>query len=164
MKLLESVEKIVGNRYSSRSENVSDKEYDSIMRQLMCRLVDINDMFPYEYNDYNDVKDTYLVDFLQSEENRDFTYAVEKSKSDNYELVITDWLRDQRQDTIIKIPSFILQDDWIDNVEAQKKYRRINEIDKDIQRIEEVLTNGNARILELKEEKYQLEIELKLTE
>lgn len=164
MELIEKVEKIVESRYGPRPKTVSDKEYDRIIRQLMCRLIDVDDMFPYEYDDYDAVKDEYLIDFLRPEADRDFTYAIERSRSNGYKLVITDWLTDQRHDTIIKIPSFILQDDWVDNVEAQKKHRRINEIDKDIQKIEEVLTNGNARILELKEEKLQLEVELKLIE
>ena len=164
MKLIERVEKIVKSRYAPRPENVSDKEYDRIIRQLMIRLIDVEEMFPGEYDYYEDIKDEYLPDFLRCEEDRDYVYSVEPSRGGLYKLVVTDWSTDYRRDTIIKIPSFILQDDWVDNVEAQKKHRRINEIDKDIQKIEEVLTNGNTRILELKEEKHQLEVELKLIE
>lgn len=165
MKLIEKVEKIaVESKYCPRPNTVSDKEYDRIIRQLMCRLIDVEEMFPGEYDYYEDIKEKYLIDFLQPEEDRDCIYVIEKSRSDSYKLIITDYLSDGRHDTIIKIPSFILQDDWVKNVEAQKKHRRINEIDKDIQKIEEVLTNGNERILKLKEEKRQLEVELKMIE
>ena len=164
MELIERVEKIVESRYGPRPENVSDKEYDRIIRQLMLRLIDVEEMFPGEYDYYEDIKDEYLPDLLRCEEDRDYVYSVETPRGGVYKLVVTDWSTDYRRDTIIKIPSFILQDDWVDNVEAQKKHRRINEIDKDIQKIEEVLTNGNARILELEEEKRQLEVELKLIE
>lgn len=164
MKLIERVEKIVSTRYSSRPDNVSDREYDRIMRQLMLRLIDVEEMFPGEYDYYDDIKEEYLPDFLRCEEDRDYVYSVETPRGGVYKLVVTDWSTDYRRDTVIKIPSFILQDDWVDNVEAQKKHRRINEIDKDIQKIEDVLKNGNERILELKEEKLQLETELKLIE
>lgn len=164
MKLIERVEKIVSSRYSGRPDNVSDREYDRIMRQLMLRLIDVEEMFPGEYDYYEYIKEEYLPDFLKCEEDRDYVYSVEPSRNGAYKLVVTDWSTDYRRDTIIKIPSFILQDDWVDNVDAQKKHRRINEIDKNIQKIEDVLTNGNARILELKEEKRQLEVEFKLIE
>lgn len=164
MKLIERVEKIISTRYSSKPDNVSYRERDRIMRQLMLRLIDVEEMFPGEYDYYEDIKEEYLPDFLKCEEDRYYSYSVGMSRGGGYKLVVTDWSTDYRRDTIIKIPSFILQDDWVDNVEAQKKHRRINEIDKDIQKIEDVLTNGNARILELKEEKRQLEVELKLIE
>lgn len=161
MNLKESVEKIVTTRYSSNPDNVSDREYDRIMRQLMLRLIDVEEMFPGEYDYYEDIKDEYLPDFLRCEEDRDYVYSVEKSKSGGYKLVITDWSTDYRQDTIIKIPSFILEENWCNDVESQRINSRINEINKEITKIEKILNTGTEQIAELNKEKTELETKLK---
>lgn len=161
MDLLKQVEKIVTTRYSHRLENVSDREYESIMRQLMLRLIDVEDMFPGAYDYYDAVKDKYLIDFLLPEEDRDFTYAVEKSRGGVYKLVVTDWLTDYRNDTVIKIPPFILEENWHNDVESQRVNKRINEIDKEIKRIEDILNTGTEQIAELNKEKTELETKLK---
>lgn len=161
MNLLKQVEKIVTTRYSHRLENVSDREYESIMRQLMLRLIDVEEMFPGEYDYYEDIKYEYLSDFLNCEEDRDYSYSVETSRGGGYKLVVTDWSTDYRRDTIIKIPSFILQDNWHNDVESQRVNRRINEIDKEIKRIEDILNTGTEQIAELNKEKTELESKLK---
>ena len=161
MDLLKQVEKIVTTRYSHRLENVSDREYESIMRQLMLRLIDVEDMFPGAYDYYEDIKYEYLPDFLKCEEDRDYSYAVEKSRRGGYKLVVTDWLTDYRNDTVIKIPSFILEENWHNDVESQKINGRINEIDKEIKRIEDILNTGTEQIAELNKEKTELETKLK---
>ena len=160
MDLLKQVEKIVTTRYSSTPDNVSDREYDRIMRQLMLRLIDVEEMFPGEYDYYEDIKYEYLPDFLRCEENRDYVYSVETSRGEGYKLVITDWSTDYRRDTIIKIPSFILQDDWCNDVESQRINSRINEINKEITRIEKILNTGTEQIAELNKEKTELETKL----
>lgn len=161
MNLLKQVEKIVTTRYSHRLENISDREYESIMRQLMLRLIDVEEMFPGEYDYYEYIKDEYLIDLLRPEEDRDFTYAVEKSRGGGYKLVVTDWLTDYRHDTVIKIPSFILEENWHNDVESQRVNRRINEIDKEVKRIEDILNTGTEQIAELNKEKTELESKLK---
>ena len=161
MDLLKRVEKIVSTRYSSRPDNVSDREHDRIMRQLMLRLIDVEEMFPGEYDYYEDIKEEYLPDFLRCEEDRDYVYSVEASRGGVYKLVVTDWSTDYRRDTVIKIPSFILEANWCDDVESQRISRRINEIDKEITRIENILNNGTEQIVELNKEKTELETKLK---
>lgn len=161
MNLKESVEKIVSTRYSSRPDNVSDIEYDRIMRQLMLRLIDVEEMFPGEYDYYEDIKYEYLSDFLNSEDDRDYAYSVEKSKSGGYKLIVTDWSTDYRRDTIIKIPLFILEDNWCNDVESQRINKRINEIDKEINKIEVIMASGTGQIMELNKEKEELEHKLK---
>ena len=160
MDLLKQVEKIVTTRYSSTPDNVSDREYDRIMRQLMLRLIDVEEMFPGEYDYYEDIKEEYLPDYLRCEEDRDYVYSVEPSRGGVYKLVVTDWSTDYRRDTIIKIPSFILQDDWCNDVESQRINSRINEINKEITRIEKILNTGTEQIAELNKEKTELEIKL----
>ena len=160
MNLKESVEKIVTTRYSSNPDNVSDREYDRIMRQLMLRLIDVEEMFPGEYDYYEDIKDEYLPDFLRCEEDRDYVYSVETLRGGGYKLVVTDWSTDYRRDTIIKIPSFILEENWCNDVESQKINRRINEIDKEINRIEVIMASGTGQIMELNKEKGELELKL----
>ena len=91
MDLLKQVEKIVTTRYSHRLENVSDREHDRIMRQLMLRLIDVEEMFPGEYDYYEDIKEEYLPDFLKCEEDRDYSYSVETPRNGVYKLVVTDW-------------------------------------------------------------------------
>ena len=67
MSLKDRVEKIVG--YSiTYTDDFSDREYNRIMRQLMLRLIDVEEMFPGEYDYYDDIKDEYLPDFLRCEE------------------------------------------------------------------------------------------------
>ena len=104
--LKEKVEKITSSWLKTKP-NVSDREYDRIMRQLMLRLIDVEEMFPGEYDYYEEVKDEYLPDFLKYEENRDYSYSVETSRGGGYKLVVTDWSTDYRRDTVIKIPSFL---------------------------------------------------------
>lgn len=160
MNLKEQVEKIVGNRYGAWPPKVSDTEYNRIMRQLMLRLIDVEEMFPGEYDYYEDIKDEYLPDFLRFEDNRDYSYSLELSRSGGYKLVITDWSTDYRQDTVIKIPLFILEDKWYNDVESQISHRRINEINKEIDRIKEIMASGNEKIEKLMKEKTELEDKL----
>ena len=161
MSLKERVEKIVGNRYGACPPKVSDNEYNRIMRQLMLRLIDVEEMFPGEYDYYEDIKEEYLPDFLRCEEDRDYVYSVEKSRSGGYKLVITDWSTDYRRDTIIKIPVFVLEENWCNDVESQRINSRINEINKEITRIEKILNTGTEQIAELNKEKTELETKLK---
>ena len=161
MNLKEQVEKIVGNRYGAWPPKVSDTEYNRIMRQLMLRLIDVEEMFPGEYDYYEDIKDEYLPDFLRFEDDRDYSYSVETSRGGGYKLVITDWSTDYRQDTIIKIPLFILDENWCNDVESQRINRRINEINKEINRIEVIMASGTGQIMELNKEKGELEQKLR---
>ena len=159
MSLKDRVEKIVG--YSiTYTDDFSDREYNRIMRQLMLRLVDVEEMFPGEYDYYEDVKEEYLPDFLKCEEDRDYSYSVETSRGGGYKLVVTDWSTDYRRDTVIKIPSFILEENWCNDVESQRISRRINEIDKEINRIEVIMASGTGQIMELNKEKSDLEYKL----
>lgn len=160
MSLKERVEKIVTTRYSGRPDNVSDREHDRIMRQLMLRLIDVEEMFPGEYDYYEDIKDEYLPDFLRCEEDRDYVYSVETSRGGGYKLVITDWSTDYRRDTIIKIPLFILEENWYNDIESQRIHRRIKEIDKEIEKIEIIMASGTGQIMELNKEKSDLEYKL----
>ena len=161
MSLKERIEKIVGDRYGACPPKVSDNEYNRIMRQLMLRLIDVEEMFPGEYDYYEYVKGEYLPDFLKCEEYRDYVYSVEASRGGAYKLVVTDWSTDYRQDTVIKIPSFILEENWCNDVESQRISRRINEIDKEINRIEVIMASGTGQIMELNKEKEELEIKLR---
>ena len=160
MSLKDRVEKIVGNRYGACPPKVSDTEYNRIMRQLMLRLIDVEEMFPGEYDYYDDIKDEYLPDFLRCEEDRDYVYSVETSRGGGYILVITDWSTDYRRDTIIKIPLFILEENWYNDIESQRIHRRIKEIDKEIERIEIIMASGTGQIMELNKEKSDLEYKL----
>ena len=159
MNLKDRVEKIVG--YSiTYTDDFSDREYNRIMRQLMLRLIDVEEMFPGEYDYYDDIKDEYLPDFLRCEEDRDYVYSVETSRGGGYKLVITDWSTDYRRDTIIKIPLFILEENWYNDIESQRIHRRIKEIDKEIERIEIIMASGTGQIMELNKEKGDLEYKL----
>lgn len=159
MILKDRVEKIVG--YSiTYTDDFSDREYNRIMRQLMLRLIDVEEMFPGEYDYYDDIKDEYLPDFLRCEEDRDYVYSVETSRGGGYKLVITDWSTDYRRDTIIKIPLFILEENWYNDIESQRIHRRIKEIDKEIERIEIIMASGTGQIMELNKEKGDLEYKL----
>lgn len=159
MSLKDRVEKIVG--YSiTYTDDFSDREYNRIMRQLMLRLIDVEEMFPGEYDYYDDIKDEYLLDFLRCEEDRDYVYSVETSRGGGYKLVITDWSTDYRRDTIIKIPLFILEENWYNDIESQRIHRRIKEIDKEIERIEIIMASGTGQIMELNKEKGDLEYKL----
>ena len=159
MSLKDRVEKIVGYRVAY-TDDFSDRDYNRIMRQLMLRLIDVEEMFPGEYDYYEDVKEEYLHDFLRREEDRDYSYSVEMSRGGGYKLVVTDWSTDYRQDTIIKIPLFILEENWCNDVESQRISRRINEIDKEINRIEVIMASGTGQIMELNKEKGDLELKL----
>ena len=159
MSLKEKVEKIVGYRVAY-TDDFSDRDYNRIMRQLMLRLVDVEEMFPGEYDYYEDVKEEYLPDFLKCEDDRDYSYSVETSRGGGYKLVVTDWSTDYRRDTVIKIPSFILEENWCNDVESQRISRRINEIDKEINRIEVIMASGTGQIMELNKEKGELELKL----
>ena len=159
MSLKDRVEKIVGYRVAY-TDDFSDREYNRIMRQLMLRLIDVEEMFPGEYDYYDDIKDEYLPDFLRCEEDRDYVYSVETSRGGGYKLVITDWSTDYRRDTIIKIPLFILEENWYNDVESQRIHRRIKEIDKEIERIEIIMASGTGQIMELNKEKGDLEYKL----
>ena len=159
MSLKDRVEKIVG--YSiTYTDDFSDREYNRIMRQLMLRLIDVEEMFPGEYDYYDDIKDEYLPDFLRCEEDRDYVYSVETSRGGGYILVITDWSTDYRRDTIIKIPLFILEENWYNDIESQRIHRRIKEIDKEIEKIEIIMASGTGQIMELNKEKSDLEYKL----
>ena len=159
MSLKDRVEKIVGYRVAY-TDDFSDRDYNRIMRQLMLRLVDVEEMFPGEYDYYEDVKEEYLPDFLKCEDDRDYNYSVEYSRGGGYKLVVTDWSTDYRRDTIIKIPSFILEENWFNDVESQRISKRINEIDKEINRIEVIMASGTGQIMELNKEKSDLEYKL----
>lgn len=159
MSLKEKVEKITGYRVAY-TDDFSDRDYNRIMRQLMLRLVDVEEMFPGEYDYYEDVKEEYLPDFLKCEDDRDYSYSVETSRGGGYKLVVTDWSTDYRRDTVIKIPSFILEENWCNDVESQRISRRINEIDKEINRIEVIMASGTGQIMELNKEKGELELKL----
>ena len=159
MSLKEKVEKITGYRVSY-TDDFSDRDYNRIMRQLMLRLVDVEEMFPYEYDDYEYIKEEYLIDFLKPEENRDYTYAVKHLRGGGYKLVMTDWFTDRRHDTEIKIPTYILEDNWYNDVESQRIHRRIKEIDREIERIETIMASGTGQIMELNKEKSDLEYKL----
>ena len=159
MSLKDRVEKIVGYRVAY-TDDFSDRDYNRIMRQLMLRLVDVEEMFPGEYDYYEDVKEEYLPDFLKCEDDRDYSYSVETSRGGGYKLVITDWSTDYRRDTIIKIPLFILEENWYNDIESQRIHRRIKEIDKEIERIEIIMASGTGQIMELNKEKGDLEYKL----
>ena len=159
MSLKDRVEKIVGYRVAY-TDDFSDRDYNRIMRQLMLRLIDVEEMFPGEYDYYDDIKDEYLPDFLRCEEDRDYVYSVETSRGGGYKLVITDWSTDYRRDTIIKIPLFILEENWYNDIESQRIHRRIKEIDKEIEKIEIIMASGTGQIMELNKEKGDLEYKL----
>lgn len=159
MSLKDRVEKIVGYRVAY-TDDFSDRDYNRIMRQLMLRLVDVEEMFPGEYDYYEDVKEEYLPDFLKCEEDRDYSYSVETSRGGGYKLVVTDWSTDYRRDTGIKIPSFILEENWYNDIESQRIHRRIKEIDKEIEKIEIIMASGTGQIMELNKEKSDLEYKL----
>ena len=106
------------------------------------------------------ILEEYLIDFLKPEENRDYTYAVKHSRGGGYKLVITDWITDRRHDTEIKIPTYILEDNWYNDVESQRIHRRIKEIDKEIERIDTIMTSGTGQIMMLNKEKSDLEYKL----
>ena len=159
MSLKNRVEKIVG--YSiTYTDDFSDREFNRTIRQLMLRLIDVEEMFPGEYDYYEYIKDKYLPDFLRCEEDRDYVYSVETSRGGGYKLVITDWSTDYRRDTIIKIPLFILEENWYNDIESQRIHRRIKEIDKEIERIEIIMASGTGQIMELNKEKGDLEYKL----
>ena len=160
MTLKDRVEKIVGYSYNW-SDDFSDREFDRTIRQLMLRLIDVEEIFPYEYDDYEYIKEEYLIDFLKPIDSRDYTYTVEKSRGDGYKLVITDWSTDSRHDTIIKIPTYILEDNWHNDVESQRIHRRIKEIDKEIERIDRIMASGTEQIMGLNKEKNDLEYKLR---
>jgi hypothetical protein len=159
--MVKQIEKIVGDRYTHHlPSNVTTQEYNRIMRGLMCRIIDVEEMFPGGYENYDEVKDRYLIDFLLPEDERDFTYAVEPSRNGVYKLVVTDWGSDHRVDIVINVPSFILEDDWYNNVESQRIIKRIAKIDKEINRIETIMASGTGQIMELNKEKSDLEYAL----
>ena len=159
MSLKDRVEKIVG--YSiTYTDDFSDRDYNRIMRQLMLRLIDVEEMFPGEYDYYEDVKEEYLPDFLKCEDDRDYSYSVETSRGGGYKLVITDYFTDRRHDTEIKIQTYILEDNWYNDLESQRIHRRIKEIDMEIDRIDRIMTSGTGMIMELNKEKNDLEYKL----
>ena len=159
MSLKDRVEKIVGYRVAY-TDDFSDREFERTIRQLMLRLIDVEEMFPYEYDDYEYIKEEYLIDFLKPEECRDYTYAVENLRGGGYKLVITDYFTDRRHDTEIKIPTYILEDNWYNDIESQRIHRRIKEIDMEIDRIDRIMTSGTGMIMELNKEKNDLEYKL----
>ena len=153
----------------SNSDKTTCTGYSGSVEHLLAQIrevcKDIDDWRPdyiemrpdyYEY-----IKYEYLPDFLKCEEDRDYSYSVEASRGGAYKLVVTDWSTDYRQDTVIKIPSFILEENWCNDVESQRISRRINEIDKEINRIEVIMASGTGQIMELNKEKEELEIKLR---
>lgn len=146
MKLLESVKQLV---HDSSKPDLPVGPYNSIMRQFMCRIMDIEETFPGLYENFDLVKEKYFHDFLCDEVDRDYTYSVEHTYGQYYTLKVIDWSYDYEDVTKIRVPAFLLEDNWREDVQRQKDYKAIANMEKEIKRINDTITIGPARISEL---------------
>ena len=107
----------------------SDKEYCSVFRVLVCRLMDVNDKFPGKINGLASLDD-YFRDFLLFDEaENDYKFF---KGTDYYRIEIEeDYYEDPE---IIRFPKCILEDNWEEELKKflydDRRRKLQNEIEK----------------------------------
>lgn len=144
------------DKFISLGVRTPEKQRKSIMRRLMCRLIDVEEEWPFVYH-YDNVS-TWLQDFINGEE--EYSFELKVGCKGDIILSATDFFNDHAHKETVKIPTFLLKDDWKEQIQVQKKHSRLKELDKEIQKLNDILANAPTRLLELKEEKHRLEVDL----
>lgn len=137
--------------------NSNDFEENSIVRTLLCRLIDVYEQWPECYERFANAK-LWLTDILHDE--GDFSFRLSKGNKLNVILEVIDFRNERPHSEKVKIPVFLLEDNWNEQVDKQKIFARINKIDKEILNINKIIVEGPERIRKLQEEKKELETNL----
>lgn len=137
--------------------NSNDFEKNSMVRTLLCRLIDVYELWPEYYERFENAK-LWLTDILHDE--GDYSFCLSKGNKLNVILKVIDFRNERPDIENVKIPVFLLEDNWNEQVGKQKIFARINKIDKEILNINKIIVEGPERIRKLQEEKNKLKSNL----
>ena len=83
-----------------------------------------------------------MIDFLTDE--NDFNYSI-SCTSDKVILTVVDFRGERPSEEKIKIPAYLLEDNWGDYVEIELNRREIKKMEKEIKNIDFILSNGEEK-------------------
>lgn len=121
---------------------ISTSMKNSILRRLFVRMIDVEEIYPNIFDGFSDVKRLYMIDFLTDE--GDFNYSI-SCTSDKVILTVVDFRGERPSEEKIKIPAYLLEDNWGDYVEIEINCREIKRMEKEIKNIEFILSNGGEK-------------------
>lgn len=146
------------DRYYTDTEH--EAKYNSTIRHLLCRMIDVYEKFPKEFSEYADAKEEWLRDFIGDD--NDYSFSIEK-RGNKYYLNVTDYrYGDSPIDEKIKIPSCILEDDWEKSIAEDLEAKRVRELEKEIDKLKEFIKNAPDKLLSLENELRELNTKYKV--
>ena len=129
------------------------KTFDSVLRHLFCRMIDIYEKYPNVYPQFEDAKDEWLRDLIT--DGGDYMFKLCKTKND-YRLGFKSYSDDFYSTEYVRIPFHLLEDNWEEKVEEDIKEKRISFLTKEIKKLQEVVRNAPDRIMEMEKELKEL--------
>lgn len=140
--------------YQNKSGVMSVERYRGILRRLLCRAIDIEEIAPNTYKNYDDA-DWFLKMSLDRDGDNDYDFEI----YDNGKLIdikVTVWDCDNHTNYHhIKLPYEFLTDDWHSAILAAERQKEIKNLQARIESTKKQIEEGPA-ILKALEEKLAL--------
>lgn len=142
--IFKDIDKVLGNDFIFNLSSV--KTYNSIIKHLFCRMIDVYEEFfnEEEFKSW-DCAYKYLSNFLN--ENGDHIFKILK-QNENYILVSAS-IGDRAH---IIIPKHVLCDDWKNRTLTYLGDKKVINLEKQIKSLEEILNNGPSMLADMKRE------------
>ena len=151
---------VLASRNRCYTDTEHEAKYNSTIRHLLCRMIDVYEKFPKEFSEYADAKEEWLSDFIRDD--HDYSFSIEK-RGNKYYLNVTDYrYGDSPIDERIKIPSCILKDDWEKSITEDLEAKKIQELEKEIDKLKEFIKNAPGKLLSLENELKNLNTKYKV--
>lgn len=125
-----------------------EKTYKSIIKHLLCRLIDVYEEYPKDFPDYIDAEE-WLRDFIS--DNGDYVFELYE-RGENYSLGVTNFNYDNPREEKYRIPSCILKDDWVTALNEDLKVKKILALEKEIESLKKIIKEGPSKLVALEKE------------
>lgn len=139
----------IGNCYLDAKR---ERTYKSIIKHILCRLIDVYDEYPKDFPDFIDAED-WLRDFISDD--GDYTFNLYK-RGETYSLGVTDFCYDNPREEKYKIPTCILKDDWVTALNEDLKLKKILSLEKEIESLKKTIKEAPSKLAALEKELEEL--------
>jgi hypothetical protein len=125
------------------------KKFDSILIHLLCRMNDVYEKYPTVFPQFEPAKGEWLRDLIIEE--GDYNFKLSKTKNE-YRLGVQSYIDDYHETEYIRIPFYLLDDNWEEKLANDVKEKRISFLNKEIKKIQELIKTGPEKITEMEKE------------
>lgn len=88
-------------------------------------------------------------------EDGDYNFKLSKTKNE-YRLGVQSYIDDYYETEYIRIPFYLLDDNWEEKLANDVKEKRISFLNKEIKRFQELIKTGPEKIIEMEKELEEL--------